>query len=247
MSESILRNAEWLLFVGILANQAGVPIAVAPWLLAAGVMVASGHLSVVVVVAGAVGAALGADLAWYGLGRWRGAEALTGLLRVLRQPPATVDRVTRVFRAHQLGFVWSARFLPELNPIAAGLSGAARVGFARFLLYAGGSALAWVGAWVGGGFLLAGTVAASPDWFGVPVTVWVAITVTAVTVSVAVLAGWRHRQRPAAETDAGTEPGMRLERPWPRQDDRLDRDARRSARARTTALRDHPSEQANAA
>ena len=59
MTESILRNAEWLLFVGILANQGGVPVPVAPWLLAAGVLAASGHLSLVVVVAGAVGAALG--------------------------------------------------------------------------------------------------------------------------------------------------------------------------------------------
>ena len=75
--------------------------------------------------------------------------------------------MTRAFRAHQLAFVWSARFLPELNPIAAGLSGVARVGLARFLLYASGSALAWAGAWVGVGFLLAGTIAESPGWLGI--------------------------------------------------------------------------------
>ena len=161
MVESMVRNAEWLLFVAVLANQAGVPLPVTPWLLAAGVLAASGHLSLIVVVAGAVGAALGADLAWYGLGRWRGTEALTGLLRVLRRPPATFDRVTRVFRAHHVGFVWSARFLPELNPIAAGLAGVTGVGLSRFLLYASGSALAWAGAWAGGGFLLAGTIGVS--------------------------------------------------------------------------------------
>jgi membrane protein DedA with SNARE-associated domain len=224
MSESILRNAEWLLFVGILANQGGVPVPVSPWLLAAGVLAASGHLSLAVVVVGAVGAALAADLAWYGLGRWRGAEALTGLLRVLRQPPATVDRVTRVFRAHQVAFVWSARFLPELNPVAAGLSGVARVGLVRFLLYASGSALAWVGVWIGVGFLLAGSIAESPDWFGIPAAVWVALGVTALTVSVAVLAGWRHQHWPADETEATTAPRMGL-----------------------AALRDDPGEQATAA
>jgi membrane protein DedA with SNARE-associated domain len=224
MSESILRNAEWLLFVGILANQGGVPVPVAPWLLAAGVLAASGHLSLAVVVVGAVGAALAADLAWYGLGRWRGAEALTGLLRLLRQPPATVDRVTRAFRAHQLAFVWSARFLPELNPVAAGLSGVARVGLVRFLLYASGSALAWTGAWVGVGFLLAGSIAESPDWLGIPATVWVAIAVTAVTVSVVVFAGWRRRHRPTDGMEAATAPRMEL-----------------------AAFRDDPGEQATAA
>ena len=220
MSESILRNAEWLLFVGILANQGGVPVPVAPWLLAAGVLAASGHLSLAVVVVGAVGAALAADLAWYGLGRWRGAEALTGLLRVLRQPPATADRVTRAFRAHQLAFVWSARFLPELNPVAASLSGVARVGLVRFLLYASGSALAWAGAWVGVGFLLAGTIAESPSWLGIPATVWVAIAVTAVTLGVVALAGWRRRHRPADETEATTAPRMRRDRLWPCQNGR---------------------------
>jgi membrane protein DedA with SNARE-associated domain len=202
MSESILRNAEWLLFVGVLANQSGVPVPVSPWLLAAGVLAASGHLSLAVVVVGAVGAALAADLAWYGLGRWRGAAALAGLLRVLRQPPATVDRVARVFRAHQLAFVWSARFLPELNPVAAGLSGVARVGLARFLLYSSGSALAWAGAWVGVGFLLAGSIAESPDWLGIPATVWVAIAVTAVTMGVVGITGWRRRHQRVDETEA---------------------------------------------
>ena len=210
MSESILRNAEWLLLVGILANQGGVPVPVAPWLLTAGVLAANGHLSLAVVVVSAVGAALAADLAWYGLGRWRGAEALTGLLRVLGQPPATVDRVTRAFRAHQLMFVWGARFLPELNPVAAGLSGVARVGLVRFLLYASGSALAWAGAWVGVGFLLAGRIAESPDWLGIPAAVWVAVAVTTVTVSVVALAGWRPRPRPADETGTAAEPRIRL-------------------------------------
>lgn len=210
MSESILRNAEWLLLVGILANQGGVPVPVAPWLLTAGVLAANGHLSLAVVVVSAVGAALAADLAWYGLGRWRGAEALTGLLRVLGQPPATVDRVTRAFRAHQLMFVWGARFLPELNPVAAGLSGVARVGLVRFLLYASGSALAWAGAWVGVGFLLAGRIAESPHWLGIPAAVWLAVAVTAVTVSVVALAGWRPRPRPADETGTAAEPRIRL-------------------------------------
>ena len=166
----MVRNAEWLLFVAVLANQAGVPLPVTPWLLAAGVLAASGHLSLIVVLVGAVRAALRADLAWYGLGRWRGAAALAGLLRLLRRPPATFDRVTRAFRAHHLGFVWSARFLPELNPVAAGLAGVTGVGLSRFLLYASGSALSWAGAWAGGGFLLAGIIGASPDRLGMATT-----------------------------------------------------------------------------
>jgi membrane protein DedA with SNARE-associated domain len=116
------------------------------------------------------------------------------LLRFLRQPPATIDEVTRVFRAHQMGFIWSARFLPELNPIAAGLSGVTRVGLPHFLLYASGSALTWAGVWAGAA-LLAGTILASADAFGVSGS-GLALGLTVVTLSVVVLVAWRRRRGP---------------------------------------------------
>ena len=243
----MMQNAEWLLFVAVLANQAGVPVPAAPWLLAAGALAGSGNLSLTVVVASAVGAALGADLVWYGLGRWRGAQTLAGFFRLLRLPPASVDRVARVFRTRHLGFVWSARFLPELNPIAAGLAGVTRMGLARFLLHASGSALIWAGAWAGGGFLLGGTIAGSPDRFGIPATVLIAVALTVVAVSVLPLAGWLRRGRPAGALAAGTGHLTRLERlrsrrggPWDTGDPRL-------ADPRAASARDRLGERATAA
>jgi membrane protein DedA with SNARE-associated domain len=221
MLDPIVRNAEWLLFVGILANQAGVPVPVTPWLLAAGALAASGQVSLVVLVAGGAGAALCADLGWYGLGRWRGAAALASLLRALRQPPATVDRVVRVFRTHRLGFVWAARFLPELNPIAASLSGVTGVGLLRYLLHAIGSALAWVGVWVGGGFLLAGSLAASPD-AGASAAGLIALSLAAGAGIALGFLVWRRRRRARREIGAEMVPVLMLERPERRQ--RIQRD-----------------------
>jgi membrane protein DedA with SNARE-associated domain len=222
MLEPIVRNAEWLLFVGVLANQAGVPVPITPWLLAAGALAAGGHASLIGLVAGGAGAALCADLGWYGLGRWRGAAALASLLRALHQPPATVDRVARTFRAHRLGFMWAARFLPELNPISASLSGVAGVGLLRYLIYATGSALTWVGVWVGGGFLLAGTLAGSPD----------AVASAAGLIALSLAAGvggalgflaWRRRRR---ETGAETVAGLEREPPERRRRVQRDGEAR---------------------
>jgi membrane protein DedA with SNARE-associated domain len=221
MLDPIVRNAEWLLFVGILANQAGVPVPVTPWLLAAGALAASGQVSLVALVAGGAGAALCADLGWYGLGRWRGAAALASLLRALRQPPATVDRVVRVFRTHRLGFVWAARFLPELNPIAASLSGVTGVGLLRYLLHAIGSALAWVGVWVGGGFLLAGSLAASPD-AGASAAGLIGLSLAAGAGIALGFLVWRRRRRARRETGAEMVPVLMLERPERRQ--RIQRD-----------------------
>jgi membrane protein DedA with SNARE-associated domain len=242
------ERAEWLLFIGVLANQAGVPIPAAPWLLAAGVLAASGHVSLIAVVAVAAGAALGADLAWYALGRWRGEEALTKLLRFLRQPPATVDRVMGVFRAHRLGFVWSARFLPELNPIAAGLAGVTGVKLPRFLLYASGSALAWAGVWSGGGFLLVGTITASADPLGVSAAGLMALALTAVVAGVVALAEWRRRRRSRREIDTRMEQDVWLERLQQlRRGHHLDGSEVRSADPSATLVRDRPNERATAA
>ncbi len=225
MLDPIVRNAEWLLFLGVLANQAGVPVPATPWLLAAGALAASGQVSLVALVAGGAGAALCADLGWYGLGRWRGAAALAGLLRALRQPPATVDRVVRVFRTHRLGFVWAARFLPELNPIAASLSGVTGVGLLRYLLHAIGSALTWVGVWVGGGFLLAGTLAASPD-AGASAAGLIALGLAAGAVGALGFLAWRRRRRVRRETDAEMVPVLMLGRPERRRRVRRDGEAR---------------------
>lgn len=193
-----------VLFAWVLANQAGVPVPVAPWLLAAGALASTGGLSFPLVLASAVGAAFSADLLWYGLGRWRGTQALTACVRLLRLPRASVDQVEHVFRTHQRRFVWSARFLPELNPVAAGLAGATRLGLAPFLLHAGGSALVWAGAWAGGGYLLGGVAAESPGWLGVSFTVLIAVAVAAVAMSVLALVGWSLRGQPADAMDART-------------------------------------------
>ena len=147
-----------ILFVLVLANQAGVPIPATPSLLAAGALAAGGRLSFSVILATAVAAALSADLVWYGLGRWRGAQTLAVLRRRVK-PRAWIDWVESLFLAHRFGMLFGARFLPEMNPVGAGLAGASGVGPAHFLLSASGSALVWAGAWAGAGYLFTAATA----------------------------------------------------------------------------------------
>ena len=54
---------------------------------------------------------------------------------------------------HPFRTLLGARFVPELNPLGAGLAGATGVRPASFLVYAFASALAWALAWAGAGFL----------------------------------------------------------------------------------------------
>ncbi len=150
----ILDHAEWVLFGWVLANQGGVPVPVVPVLLAAGTLAAGGRLSVGGIFAVAVGAALCADLGWYSAGRWGGVRLLALLGRLSPKAEAFVHRAQEGFLARMGTFQLTARFLPEMNPIAAGLAGATGLSLARFVGYGTVSALIWVGAWMGIGYLV---------------------------------------------------------------------------------------------
>jgi membrane protein DedA with SNARE-associated domain len=171
--------AEWALFVWILANQGGVPIPVVPALLGAGALAGSGSLSVVVTLAVSVAAALSADLTWYLLGRWRGSRALDLLTRLVPKARTHVQGASQLLTAHPRLFQLSARFLPVVNPIAAGLAGAAGMSVSRFLPGAAVSAAVWSGSWIGIGYLLTHGGAGLARSFGIPLTLVVIATLVA--------------------------------------------------------------------
>jgi membrane protein DedA with SNARE-associated domain len=155
MLTEIPDQAGWIVFVLVLANQAGVPVFAAPALLGVGVLAADGDPSVGVAVTVAVAAALCADLAWYGLGRWRGSWALAALGRLSGRTGLFMDEARRLFLAHDRAAQLGARFLPELNPLAAALAGAAGISLKRFVVSAIVSAAVWAGTWIGAGYAVA--------------------------------------------------------------------------------------------
>jgi membrane protein DedA with SNARE-associated domain len=168
----ILEHAEWLLFAWVLGNQGGLPVPVVPALLGAGALAGNGHLSLGVTIVLAVGAALGADLTWYGLGRWRGARVLEILGRFAPSAGILVTRARHAFAAHGGAFQLGARFLPELNAIAAGLAGATKVSTMRFVCYGAVSALTWAGGWIGLGYVLSQAVTETAAHLGIRLIVF---------------------------------------------------------------------------
>jgi membrane protein DedA with SNARE-associated domain len=151
-----------VLFAWVLVNQAGVPIPVVPSLVAVGALSAHAGTGVLSAVAVTVGAALLADVLWYGLGRWHGRQALAVVARISRSSAAHVDCAERRFRAHQLAFLFGSRFIPELNPVAAGMAGVTGMRPGRYLPVAATSALAWALAWTGAGYALGNATRQAP-------------------------------------------------------------------------------------
>ena len=170
--DTIIHHAGWVLFVWVFVNQSGVPVPVVPTLVAAGALAGRGGPSCAVMLAAAAGGAVGADMVWYGVGRWRGARALNLLGRLLHRPRSCADHVEEAFRAHEVRFQFGAQFLPALNPVAAGLAGATGVALGRYIVIASGTAMAWAGTWIIAGYLLA-------DVLGVWIVALIALAVVA--------------------------------------------------------------------
>ena len=189
--DGIIQHAGWVLFVWVFVNQSGVPVPVVPSLVAAGALARRGGSSWTVMLVAAGTAAIAADMVWYGLGRWRGARALSVLCRLLHRPSTCADHVEHAFRAHDVRFQLSAQFLPELNPIAAGLAGATGVALRRYIVIASATATAWAGTWITAGYLLRDILGDVTTYMGAWMIALVALTV----VSFVIRWARRHRSR----------------------------------------------------
>ena len=202
----ILEHAQLLLFAWVFGNQAGVPITVVPILVGAGALAGSGQgLSMAVIIVTTVGASLGADLTWSVLGRWRGLQLLRMFDENSPWAGTLARRVRQAFLTHVGAFQVSARFLPELNPIAAGVAGATGSSLSRFLGRGTISALTWAAAWIGCGYFLSDAIVETSSRLGA----YLIVLLIAPFALYVLLHGVRHqsgsvRQRGTTRSDRGT-------------------------------------------
>jgi membrane protein DedA with SNARE-associated domain/rhodanese-related sulfurtransferase len=148
-----------VVFAWAFAVQAGAPAPAVPMLLGAGALSGAGRMELVLAIAAAMAATLGADVLWYWLGRFHGARVLEILCRVSLDPDSLIRRAKERFVAHRLRYLVLAKFLPGANPLAAGLAGAVPILLDHFVGYAAVGALLWAGAWMALGYLWADIIA----------------------------------------------------------------------------------------
>jgi len=149
-----------VLFGWAFAVQAGLPAPAVPLLLGAGALSGSGQMDLARAVGAAALATLGADVLWYALGRAFGTRVLGALCRFSLNPDSFVRDAKERFLAHRLRYLVLAKFLPGLNPLAAGLAGVASVRPKQFLLYAAIGASLWAGLWIALGYACADLIGA---------------------------------------------------------------------------------------
>jgi len=139
--------------------QAGLPAPAVPMLVGAGALSGAGHMNLAVSILAAVTATVGADVLWYSLGRSHGLRVLETLCRFSLDPDLLVRHAKERFAAHRARYLIVAKFLPGVNPLAAGLAGVVALRVDYFLFYAAAGALLWAGAWIIVGYLFTDVIA----------------------------------------------------------------------------------------
>jgi membrane protein DedA with SNARE-associated domain/rhodanese-related sulfurtransferase len=143
-----------VLFSIVFAEQIGLPLPGIPVLLAAGALAGAGKMNLALAVLMSVVACMIGDVVWYGLGRYRGRQALNLLCRISMEPDSCVRRTENFFTRHGVGSLVLAKFIPGLSTLAPALAGLFRISIQRFLLYNGLGAVLWTLAFIIPGYLL---------------------------------------------------------------------------------------------
>jgi membrane protein DedA with SNARE-associated domain/rhodanese-related sulfurtransferase len=142
-----------LVFVNVLALQAGLPVPAYPVLIVAGAYAAMGGSPLWQLVAVAVAAALVADTGWYTAGRRFGMRILGILCRVSLSPDTCVRQTESIFQRFGPASMLFAKFVPGFASVATALAGALKLSYWKFVLFDAGGAALWSGVGIGLGYL----------------------------------------------------------------------------------------------
>lgn len=152
MNQFLMSYGGFILFAAAFAEQSGLPIPAAPWLLAAGALASGGSMSLFAAVCWAAAGSLGADVTWFSIG-YRGKGWVFKLfprLQTVRRSAAGRGPVCSIIRG--LRILTVAKFLPfgTIVPLRAG---ALSVSSLRFVLLDAVSSILYAGVYVFAGFI----------------------------------------------------------------------------------------------
>jgi membrane protein DedA with SNARE-associated domain/rhodanese-related sulfurtransferase len=191
--EFLLHNIEMVVFLTVLAEQAGLPIPAVPVLLAAGAIAGDGQAYLTVLTGLSVAACLLGDMVWFELGRHRGRQALALLCRISLEPDACVRRTENLFVTHGIRALIVAKFIPGLSTLAPALAGLFKISIGRFFLFNGAGSLLWSLSFLLLGYVFSdqiGYVGELAMQFGEA-----AVTILAVSLGAYVVYKYLHRQK----------------------------------------------------
>lgn len=132
-----------VLFLLVGLESLGIPVPGESALVAAAAAAALGHLSIYVVVATAIAAAIIGDNFGYWIGRQGGIALVRRYGRLIHLNASHLERARAFFQRHGAKTVFIGRFIALLRTWAAVLAGVARMPYGTFMLYNALGAICW--------------------------------------------------------------------------------------------------------
>jgi membrane protein DedA with SNARE-associated domain/rhodanese-related sulfurtransferase len=158
-----------LIFLWILVEQLGIPLAATPVLVAAGTLSAQHKISFLLCLFAGVAACTLADGSWFLIGRRYGHHVLRVLCKLSMEPAICVRKTQDSFGRRREITLLIAKFVPGLATLAAPVAGQNGMALGRFLFFDSIGATLWVGALLGAGRLFGDALKRDPsllNWVG---------------------------------------------------------------------------------
>lgn len=143
LSDFFARYGYWAVFLGVMAENVGIPVPGETVLLFAGFLAFHGKLQLwpailIAMTGAAIGSILGYGLGWYG-----GTPLVNRLLRRFHWLAKRYDNSQVMFRRHAHWAVFASRFITGLRIFAGILAGVLRMPFSTFVLFSFSGAVCW--------------------------------------------------------------------------------------------------------
>jgi membrane protein DedA with SNARE-associated domain len=153
ISPFLVNNAGFAIFATIFAEQIGVPLPAAPVLVAAGALAADGALNPALALAVTLAGCVLADAIWYYVGVRGGSQLVRWLCRLSLGDESHVEHAQRLFAKYGISAIAAAKFVPGFSLFMPALSGAFKIGMARFLWFDALGSMLYAVSYLGLGFL----------------------------------------------------------------------------------------------
>jgi membrane protein DedA with SNARE-associated domain len=187
------KHGSLVLFIWVSAEQLGLPVPAVPILIAAGVLSATGQMSLArALVLGVLGCLVG-DITWYAIGKQRGTAVLRMVCKLALEPETCVRRSSDFISRHGGRSLLVAKFIPGINAVAVPLAANSGLSLTSFFVHDLLGSVLYVGSYVALGRIVGDRIEELS---------FVLQSMTSATLGVAVLAAlaivaWRFQQRRA--------------------------------------------------
>ena len=166
LTDLFARYGYFVVFFGVLLENAGVPVPGETILLAGAALARFGHLSLSnVIIVAIVAAVLGDNIGFF-IGRRGGRLLLERRGWVFGLTPARLAQFDTFFNRHGAKTVFIARFVTGLRVVGAILAGASTLPWSRFLVFNVAGAVAWASTFGAVGYALGYSWDTIERWIG---------------------------------------------------------------------------------